>query len=323
MCWRVSIIERRQLGACMASLYPFPQRTAELLERFPPQGETHHWLAQVAAGLRGTFPEARCAVVLRRLCEHVRHRQIPEREIEAAVRFAYGLASETRRPRSDGTVVPSPGSRPRRTAYEWPPADVATIERVIEGTDPMFDVTRDSEMTAEGALLTLFESGDLICAGPTQMTALVRPLRETAADAALMQFIVPNPMKGVEAVNKVGEVSRRCQANVKERRYLVAEFDLPGRDHGAQARLITALGRALPCCMVVDSGGKSLHAWFAVRGMDEDEMARFFGYACGLGADRTRWDPCGWLRMPGGLRRRAEGAPVLQRIVYFEPEHVL
>jgi hypothetical protein len=307
----------------MAGLYPVSQGTAELLERFPPQGETHRWLARVAAGLRGTFTEERCVGVLRRLCEHVRHRRIPEREIAAAVRFAYGSSVS----RSSFLVpgcekTPTIGSS-RRATYDWPAADGELIERVILETAPGFDAAGDSEITAEEALLALFESGDLLCAGATQMSALVRPLAETVVDAGLMQFVVPNPMKGAEAVNKAGERSARCQANVKERRYLVAEFDLPGRGHEAQARLVTALGRALPCCMVVDSGGKSLHAWFAVRGMAETDMARFFGYACGLGADRSRWDPCGWLRMPGGLRRRDEGAPVRQRIVYFEREHVL
>jgi len=69
--------------------------------------------------------------------------------------------------------------------------------------------------------------------------------------------------------------------------------------------------------MVVDSAGKSLHGWFALRGVPEAERVRFFGYACALGADPSRWDVCGWLRMPGGLRRRPEGAPVRQDVVYL------
>jgi len=302
----------------MALIYPFSQRTAGQLESFPPQGCTHRWLAQVAAGLRDTFPPERCATVLARLCGEVRHRRITDREVQDAVAFAYG---QPRPPTGARKIMPAL-TKPR-TSFDWPSADPALMEQVIRDMEPLFDASGDTGLTAAGAIRQLYDPDDLLCTGPSQLSALVRSVEDTARDAEFMQFIVPNPMKGLEAMNKKGELSKRCQANVKERRYLVAEFDLPDQGHDAQARLITALAKKLPCCMVVDSGGKSLHAWFAVRGMIEPEAAQFFGFACGLGADATRWDPCGWLRMPGGLRVRPDGTRVRQRIVYFEREHIL
>ncbi len=289
-----------------------------MLEDFPPQGETHRWLARVAMGLRETFTQECCVHVLVRLCEYVRHRRVTEREVCDAVAFAYGLAS----PSYEGRM-PTPGEMKLRTSFDWPAADAALMDFTIQGVEPMFDPAADAGVTAAEAIRQLYDPDDLLCAGPSQLSALVRSVADTARDAEFMQFIVPNPMKGLEAVNKGGKPSKRCQANVKERRYLVAEFDLPDRDHDAQARLITALGRVVPCCMVVDSGGKSLHAWFPMRGMSEPQAARFFGFACGLGADPSRWDPCGWLRMPGGLRVRPDGTRVRQRIIYFEREHLL
>jgi hypothetical protein len=53
--------------------------------------------------------------------------------------------------------------------------------------------------------------------------------------------------------------------------------------------------------------------------MARRDQARFFAVACLLGADATRWDICGWLRMPGGTRVRADGTRARQRILYFDP----
>jgi hypothetical protein len=67
----------------------------------------------------------------------------------------------------------------------------------------------------------------------------------------------------------------------------------------------------------VDSGGKSVHAWYRVDGMSAREQASFFAHACLLGADRTRWDTCGWLRMPGGLRVKSDGQQVRQKVLFW------
>ena len=109
-------------------------------------------------------------------------------------------------------------------------------------------------------------------------------------------------MRGSLAVNHAGRPSARCQNNVMVRRYLVAEFDDATLAKSQQAQLASALGDMAPLVMAVDSGGKSVHAWYAVEAMARQDQARFFAVACLLGADQTRWDICGWLRMPGGLR---------------------
>ena len=79
-----------------------------------------------------------------------------------------------------------------------------------------------------------------------------------------------------------------------------------------------ALAEAAPLVMAVDSGGKSVHAWFHVEGMGRQDQARFFAVACLFGADPTRWDICGWLRMPGGTREKADGSRVRQKILYCD-----
>lgn len=106
----------------------------------------------------------------------------------------------------------------------------------------------------------LFAAGELVCTGPNSETAIVRPLEECLGDAQLQQFIVANPMRARDSRNYDGHPSSRCQNNVQRRRYIVTEFDDPRLTKPQQAKLVTRLATFLPLILVVDSGGKSLHA---------------------------------------------------------------
>jgi len=275
------------------------------LECVPEAGSTHLWLAQVASGLRAVLPAERCFGFLRRCCDElVAHRGVPDREIEAAVALAYGEGER--------------GANYGQGALAWPAADPDVIERVLRETDPCFDGESSTGLSPRDVLPALFRDGELVCSGRASDRASVRPLAETLTDAELLQFIVVNPMKGAWALNREGKPSPRCQANVVGRRHIVAEFDDAAVTKPMQAKLATALGKLAPLVMAVDSGGKSVHAWYRVDAMSARDQGRFFSVACVLGADRTRWDVCGWLRMPGGLRV-VDGRPcVRQRIIYFD-----
>ncbi len=275
--------------------------TAERLRQGPLPGSTHMWLPQVAGGLKHMMTEAACVAFLRECCDRlVHHRDVPDREIESAVRFAYG----------DGTAKPR---TPR-----WPAPNEDTIRYVLETIEPVFDGVTPAGVGAADVLTGLFEPGELVCSGAVCERPSVRTLEATLPYADRHQFIVVNPMNGPSALTLDGRPSARCQDNVVARRHLVAEFDDPGMTKPMQARLATALAGYAPLVLAVDSGGKSVHAWYRVDGMDPEGQARFFAVACLLGADRTRWDASGWLRMPGGLRRCSDGSLKRQRILYFK-----
>ena len=102
-----------------------------------------------------------------------------------------------------------------------------------------------------------------------------------------------------------------------ERRYLVLEWDQGTRNE--HAKLIAYMAQRGPLVMIVDSGGKSLHAWFSAIDASEAELEWFFGEACELGAEQKIWNLNAYVRLPGGWR---PGKQRRQRIIYFDPKQI-
>ena len=289
----------------MAILYPLSQKTMNRLRNGPKQGGTHNWLAVVAGGLKKLLPRNQSIAYLRRCCdEFVRHRQVPDREICNAVEFAYG----------DYGGSPNFGQK----ALNWPKPDSSFLGKIIHETKPCFDAGSDTGLEAQQVLPKLYGKDELICMGLDESRPLIGPLLQILGDAQSQQFIVVNPMKGDFGVNRRGMPSQRCQNNTGPRRYIVAEFDDPNLSKNNQAAVATMLRKVAPLVLAVDSGGKSIHAWYRVSHLGAKDQARFFAFACLLGADPTRWDPCGWLRMPGGLRCSKGVRSIRQRILFFD-----
>jgi hypothetical protein len=277
----------------------------------PEAGGTHLWLAQVASGVSHVLTPEKCFEFLRRCCdEHVAHRPVPDREISAAVELAYGNSV------GSGQLAVCSANYGRR-AIEWPAANGDVIRKVLETVEPVFDGETSTGLRPGDVLPQLFRGGELVCMGTDSERAVVRPVEVVLTDAEGMQFVCVNPMRGLLAMNQAGRASARCQNNVVVRRYLVAEFDDASLAKRQQAQLASALADMATLVMAVDSGGKSVHAWYAVEAMTRQDQARFFALACLLGADQTRWDICGWLRMPGGLRVKPDFSRVRQRILYW------
>jgi len=289
----------------MAEIYPFSNKILILLSEPPKAGDTHRWLAQVAAGLHDCVPQPeRCYVFLRECCDScVKHRTIPDAEILAAVRFGYGLTPQPSTPR-----------------VSWPDRNDGFIRETLglQNLRVLFDPSKDTGLTAQETLTGLFAPEELVCGA----WVVERPIVTSTADwykAGLAQFVCANPMRALQVYTDEGKRQRRCKANVLARRWLVAEFDQPDLGRPEQAKLISALATLLPLKMVVDSGGKSLHAWFRCEGLSEQDAGRFFYTACALGADRTLWDASKFVRMPGGTRTK-DNQRIKQKIVYWRAD---
>lgn len=74
--------------------------------------------------------------------------------------------------------------------------------------------------------------------------------------------IIPNPLTGTPTAKKTGGgETYRGDGNISSYRYCMAEFDDLSRED--QIRFWSAV--KLPIVALIDSGGKSIHAWLAVQ----------------------------------------------------------
>lgn len=291
----------------MARLYDFPAHLGQFFRQIPQPGQCHRWLLIAANKLRNRLPPEVAVAYLREYARmHIKHRDIGLKEIQRAV---------------EKSLDASVDWKPNGTSFRWPEKEPALIETVLETMQPHFDM--DPKETAASIIPRLFLPDELVCFGPSQFVAKIGTVEEVAAGGESAQFIVPNPMKGLSGIAKDGEPSTRCQDNVRCRRHLITEIDDPGLNPECQAKIIhflmtrttKAIGAAIPLVAIVHSGGKSLHAWWKVEGVEADKVLLFFSTACQLGADPTLWDIAKWVRMPGGTRYRGEET-VPQNIIF-------
>jgi hypothetical protein len=132
-----------------------------------------------------------------------------------------------------------------------------------------------------------------------------------------MSHIVSSPAISQRGYTKEGKLSEHCLEQFLVRRYSVIEFD-ELRDKDIQASIILWLAKHWPLRMVVDSAGKSLHAWFDTRGTDETDLKVYFNDLVRLGADKAIYTVSQFVRMPDGLRDNEKR----QSIIYYSNERI-
>ncbi len=173
--------------------------------------------------------------------------------------------------------------------------------------------TEDKPHT-EGIIDTLFPYDPLLCVGRSNYKFDTRSREEWRGQLSAMQFIVPNPMSARTGKTQDGKDSVHCLNNTGSRRFLLVEQDIGSADDQA-AVLLYLKDIGAPLVMAVHSGGKSIHGWFFVAGMPEDELRKFMCHAVSLGADRALWTRSQFSRMPDGLRDNGKR----QSVMYMDP----
>jgi len=213
----------------------------------------------------------------------------------------------------------------RPAAPKWPAVDAAARAAIIAAHDGgvvelwersavRFD---DDQPHTETVVDRLFPGNPLLCVAQALGNARTAPREAFVGCLASSQFIVPSPMTKLAGRNQEGKESARCLDNTGPRRFLIVEQDNGRADE--QAAIITHLAELAPLTLVVSSGGKSLHAWFACTGQPDAVVSCFFRHAVTLGADRATWTRCQLVRMPDGTRRRDDGTTARQSVLYFNP----
>jgi hypothetical protein len=260
---------------------------AWLRKKENPKQQLHKTLFALSCMCRAAGLEKEHAVmVVRAYAAGKMARRAGEREILSAVGSAY-----------QDNYVPGPS---------WP-GPVEGLLAEVDTYPSQVPAPVMSGKSPEFFLEAMFPGDPLLCVGATAYAMDTRPLSEWQGMLRPMQFLVPSPMTAVTGPRKEdGRESFHTESNTGPRKYLVTEFDGPTKPQQmARVRSLEAFG-GLGLVAVVDSAGKSLHAWW--RAGDEPLNHNFFTRACKLGADQRLWLRSQFARLPGGTRdgRRQE-----------------
>lgn len=287
-----------------------PRFISDLLASPPAHGDgIHRYLFTTSRYLLALRTEEETAEILRSVL-HGSGRRIPEREIQSAIRDA-------------GKVKWVPGEK-QSVVYQstWPKfnkekyTDITCDPNAYGAADLWEDSPVrycDDKSYSEEIIDALFEGDPYLCCGLSNSVFESRKKHEWKGEFSKQQFIVPSACIGEFGLTKDGKESAHCLNNVGLRQYLVIEQDAGSQDQ--QVAIIVHLTKLLPLRMVLSSGGKSLHAWYDVKGRNDDEQLRFMREAVSLGADDATWSRSQFCRMPDGTRDSGKR----QSTFYFNP----
>ncbi len=164
----------------------------------------------------------------------------------------------------------------------------------------------------------LFEPNDLIFIGDRPETGVVGENIRRALDWLVDlwngekagPFIIPNPLTGQSAPKESGD-GETCRGNnnVKIFRFAIAEFDTISRED--QIAFWSSV--KLPIMALIDSGGKSIHAWIDVQELARIETKEdwknsiedrlYHQMLIPLGIDAACKNPARLSRLPGYFRK--------------------
>ncbi len=264
-------------------------------------------------------------------------RRVGQREIGDAIRKA-------RQERGNGILTHStyrPPPAPRRPAFDGPAMRAALIRKgggSIDPDDP--DLWESSPLRLDQAvghdsirLLTVLwhpdeylyigngrEAGDQQrrhvrtasswceffrrCVEKADAMPDPERSRAYATLGDLYPHIAPNPVTGATGQTKSGTPSYRADACVSRHVYAVAEFDgIPKAEQIAFWR-----GMGVQIAALIDSGGKSIHAWVVVNARDAGEWEKqvenklFAEVLVPMGVDSACKNEARLSRLPGVVR---------------------
>ena len=293
-----------ELRPCMTITDPEALR---LIKRFPKEVSTdnggfHGWQFHAAYRCKEMWFDQELTFAVLRQCADDYGRDIPDREIESCVNSVYDENRNHIRP-------------------DWmtkmPKRDDAKINAL---PDKLLPGVSSVPQTPYECLSRLFGDNVRICVGKGAKDGEIcyaGDFKENDEALKRCQFVVPNPMKGKWGLTKEGRRSSRCQDNVLERWYYVCEFDGPPEfTTQKQINAIVELQRitGFKPVMVLSSGGKSLHVWYNVVDLKEQQIYKFRGVAGRYGGCHSTFNTVQFVRMPWGTRNNGN----TQEVIYWD-----
>lgn len=311
----------------MKSATPMVSRFNDALRRCPPAGAgVHGWVLSCAnrAALAGISPADAEAAILRAMSRP----PSPSNEVGTAILKAFaelgsGGMPANYRPRHVASIKPKPLPMTVQAFVrqgggagenEWLAASPIQFSHVPGPHQAL--VLVDALYTPEDFLYCGEKYGE-------DVTAVWRLRGQIAGGETLPPHVIPNPMTGRMGCTQAGKLSYRCDNTVAAFRFAVAEID-EGLTKADQLAFWWGF-RSAPIAALIDSGGKSIHAWLRVDCPDriawerDVERTLFDDVLIPLGCDRLCRNESRLSRMPGHYRAE-KGA--WQRLLYLNPEAV-
>lgn len=301
-----------------------PERVVRFLESPTPAGQGFHQWKLAAANKLCRYVSYQEAYEILVDCGRKAGRVNPH-QIRLALEKAY---TEKGSPPAGGWAPT--GAPVYRAEKRWPGRDAIKIAAIVKDGPGVYDLWElspvrwdDDKAHTDEIVEELFPGNPRLCVGRHAKEFRTSPRLVLRGKVSKCSHIVPSPMDDFGGQTKAGHWSSKCDDAVMHRRFLVTEFDREERED--QAAIIWHLRQFGPLVMVVDSKGKSLHAWWYCQGSDESEagqMRKFMSYAISLGADRAGWTLSQFFRMPDGTRDKGKNKGQRQNVIYFNPEGI-
>lgn len=216
-------------------------------------GGIHTWLFNMARNLHWHYPDKEKLADLLAKKSRGCGREVPRREIEAAINDSEQLAwrpgGSTQCPKEGEDDQPRLNRPLRRDYYQESDAcglglhrielDLPRLEQIVLNGKRVADLPRLSPFSmVEGKRMTrlvlagLFGPQSeyaLLCCGQSQSDFETHAFRDWVKDQkdllSTMSFIVPNPMRDLWGITKDGRMSAHTLDNTGRRRFLVVEMD--------------------------------------------------------------------------------------------------
>jgi hypothetical protein len=245
-------------------------------------------------------------------------RKVTAREIRCAIDEAFsGRNGGRTTPRVP--ITPEEGERIRNTIISY---GIEFDEARLLDASPVRIVCK-VERDSITALQHLYSPEEFLFLGKAydsgpQHVRLVSEWIRRFERGFIPEHIVPNPLTGKQGTTKDGKPSYRADACVACFRFAVLEFD--GLPRAEQIHFWA--GARLPIAALIDSGGKSIHAWVRIDAENEMEWRvnveeRLFDVLAAIGIDRSCRNESRLSRTPGHLRLSTGNH---QRLLYLAPD---
>ena len=223
----------------------------------------------------------------------------------------------------DGSFTPKPRPQPVVTDAKIALARIiekATIrdEETLLKSSPIKLGRKEGDPHDLRAFIeNLYEPDDILFVGdrhePGIMGRTIRPaldwLNDICNGESAGPYVIVNPLTGKEAPKKSGYgMTLRGDANIQNFRYCVCEFD----DISREDQIAFWSMAKLPIAALIDSGGKSIHAWLRVQDLENVKTLEEWNInikgrlyqqmLVPLGVDPACSNPARLSRLPGCFR---------------------